>query len=280
MKNRINSNNKPHFISRAGSLIKDNTSIAKDGMAFYLDTLWKLPGAYAAGRDQMKSEKLSRSRIKSFEDVYAIKSKIDESMVQINSIKEWVYLAQEGTWSMEVKKTIDGFGLTAGELEKKAELSRFDYQYFADSFLSCHKDALSAFFRGDGDKGNTDPKEAKITDSLMQMGLLGDRVEETFARACDLERDVEILVDTKLSHSKINKPKRLFGMAASKDGHWFAGMGDTIKRSVLILKLAVLGVYYVARAFVFMIRYFILLPASFVEGLLGGLKKKNGKERA
>ncbi len=273
MKNRLHPEKNPPLINRAGFLIRDNTTVAKEGMAFYLDTLWKLPGAYAAGRDQMKSAQLLRRRIKSFEDIHAIKNKIDESKTQINSIKEWVNLAKEGTWDKEIKRTIDQFGLTSDKLNEKVELLGLDYQYFADSFLSCRKDELTAFFQGK----NADYQKEEITSCLAQVGLLGDRVEETSAKANDLETDVEKFVDNKVSRATVSKPKRGSGKMPQND---CARLYDTLKRVILVLKLATLGAYYVARAFVFMIKYFILLPASFIEGIMDASKRKTRKEQA
>ncbi|MEE8360166.1 MAG: hypothetical protein V3S04_04500 [Candidatus Omnitrophota bacterium] len=260
-------------ISKTGGLIKDNARIAKDGMIYYLDTLWKLPGAYMASRDGTKSERLSRKRIRRLEDIEAIRGKIEESGAKIDSVREWIKLAREGSWVEDIKKRIGEFELASEELERRIELLKLDYRYFADSFLSVGKDELTAFFNGVDTGKDTDTRISEISESLKQVELIGERAQETASETERLEKDIENFIDKKLSGSKKDKRREIKAGQPSGIRRLATGLVGVLKRVINIARLVTLALYYVARVSIFLIKYCILVPAAFIERVVGLFKK-------
>lgn len=266
------------LINRASGLIKDNAKMARDGMLYYLDTLGKLPGAYMASKDQIKAETLSRKRINGLEDIQLIRHRIEESKTKINSIGKWVNLAKDGSWNERVKKKIEYFDLSAGKLKRKTELLDLDYQYFVDSFLDCYKDELKTFFNGvDADKdGNS--KKLEIVEGLTKVGLIGERAQDLAFEANKLEGNVESFIDNKLSGASFGEPKgarqKIAAPSRSPAKRLVLRLYYTSKRVNNAIKLVILGLYYVARMFIFVIKYFVLLPVAFTEKIIRLFRKK------
>lgn len=262
-----------------GGLIRDNARIARDGMIYYLDTLCKLPGAYITSKGQVKREDLSRKRINGLADIHAIGQEIEKSKTKMNSIGEWVNLAKEGTWSKGIKKRIERFDLSAGELKRKVELLELDYRYFWTSLPTA------------SDKSDD---RSKITEGLMQIELIGERTQDLAAQASKLEKGVERFVDNKLSDSKKDKreqvsvgPRTTYGVypeqgrgirVQDKPLSWskrsIMGVRVILKQVIDTVKLITLSLYYIARILIFVIKYFILVPAAFIETIINFLKKR------
>lgn len=264
---------------KAGSLIKDNAKSAKDGMLYYLDTLWKLPGAYMASNDKTSRERLFRKRIRRLEDVEQIKRNIEDSGSKINSVMEWVNLAKGGTWSEEIKNDIRGFDAVSAGLRKKIELLEFDYKYFADSFLQFNKDKLTMFFSGSDIERAADVKAAEISASLRHVELIGRKAYEVVSETNKLEKDIERFVDRRLSGPKGNISKKIKAARPFWGRRLVAGSANILRRTANTVKLVTACLYYIARIAVFLIKYFILLPAAFTENIIRLFKKKKENHR-
>lgn len=262
--------NNTGLINRTGGLIKDNAKMARDGMKYYLDTLRKLPGAYMASKEQIKRENLSRKRIRGLGDIQAIRQRIEESKTKISSIGEWVNLAKKGIWSERIKRRLERFDSYAEGLKRKAELLEFDYQYVVNSFLALYKDELDAFFNAADRNENGNSRKLEIAEGLTKIGLIGERAYNLTAQVNKLEEDVEKFVDNKLSGSKKDKLIQVVAKLGSK----MVGTGSILKRAIDTAKLVTLGLYYIARILIFVIKYFILIPVTFIKSISGFFKKK------
>lgn len=260
--------------NKAGSLIKDNAKSARDGMIYYLDTLWKLPGAYMASNDKTSRERLSRKRIRRLEDVEQIKRTIEESGSKINSVMEWVNLAKDGTWSEDIKNSIRGFDELSVGVRKKIELLELDYKYFADSFFHFDKDKITMFFSGSEIDRAADAEASDISASLRQVELIGSRAYEAVSEANKLEKDIERFVDRKLFGSKGAGKKKIKADRLSWGRRLVTVSANILRRTANTVKLATACIYYIARIVIFLIKYFILLPAAFAENIIGIFKKK------
>ncbi len=258
-------------------MIRDNARIARDGMAYYLDTLWKLPGAYMASRDQTKSERSYRKRVSRLEDVETIKREMEESLVKMSSIREWIKLAGEGRWSEDIKKRIEGFRSSSKELEDRIGLLNLEYRCLADSFLSLDRDALAAFFNGADTSEGAEAGISEASESLRQVELIGERARVAASETSRLEKDIENFIDRRLPGSKKDKRRKAKAGPARGIRRVAAGTAGVLKRVINAARLMTLALYYIARLSIFLIKYCILVPAAFIERTAGLFKKKRNR---
>lgn len=276
------------FWSGTGELIRDNARITKEGMIYYLDTLWKLPGAYMASKDQIKREGQSRNRINDLEGIQAIGKRIEESKFKMTSIGDWVSFAKEGTWNDGIKKIIERFDLSAGKLKGKAKQLDLDYHFFADSFLTLNKDTQSLLLIESDTDGNRQQKNKEIIERLKQIESIGDKTHDLVAQAHKLEMDVERFIDSKLSGlgkdtQRVVATKLRSGGGLGRHRAWserlIAGTRDMVRRIKNTIKLLLMSLYYISRIVIFVIKYFVLVPAAFIKSITLLFKKKRVEDR-
>lgn len=254
---------------KTGDMLKDNAKLTKDGMAYYLETLSKMPGAYITTNDYIKADKLRKKGIKNLENIKIIRRQIAETKDKARSIEEWVNIARGGTWDDAVKKRIENFCVISSKIKEKAELFEQDYNYFIKQLLSNHEEEIAAVINSKDSFKRTDEKGKQIIKSLNQIELIGERVTDNASNINKVEKDIEAFIDNDLSGLKRGELKPSLKKALNRRSSWLKRLlnegCDAVSRVTKALKFLVMGLYYVARIFIFVVKYFILLPVSLLE---------------
>jgi hypothetical protein len=185
-----------------------------------------------------------------------------------------VNLAKEGTWDEPLKKKIENFGLASNKLQEKAELIETDYKYLVNLFLGSQENTLQTVLNNNATDPETNAKRNQIIKSLKKIELIGERSSDIISLVNKTEKDIEEFIDNKLSGVKKNKLKQGYRKRQSWLKKVMSTLSDTVNQFANILKMVILGLYYIARIFVFLVRYFILIPAALLERFFGSFKIK------
>lgn len=261
------------LLYKTSAALKNNAKLTKDGIAYYFDTLCKLPGAYMTTSDQVRSDNLRKRGIRSLASIESIKDRITENKDKARSIEEWVGMAKEGTWSAAVENNIESFSKTSIELKEKSELIEADYKHSVDLLLSHHEQEIVAAINNGKPTQGIDKKKQQIIKSLKQIELIGEQVDDYTSNISKVEKDIERFIDNDLPGLNKDSLKRSAGQSLKTQFSWIKGLFsvwcNSVNRLTKAIKFVVLGLYYVARIFIFIIKYFILLPAAFLERIFG-----------
>lgn len=257
---------KDNLLHKTGDALKANAKLTKDGMAYYLETMSKMPGAYIATSEHIKTDKSRKKGIKNLENIKIIRCQIIGAKDKTKSIGEWAIIAGGGTWDDVTKKRIKDFSEASNKIKEKIELFEQNYNYFVKQLLSNHEEEISAVIKDNGSFEGADEKRKQIIQSLRQIEVIGEGINDNVAKINIVEKNIESFIDNDLSGLKRDKLMPSLKQALNKRSTWIKRVFNegyvAVSRVTKALKFLVMGLYYIARIFIFVVKYFILLPTS------------------
>lgn len=260
---------KDSLLHKTGDVLKNNAKLTKDGMAYYLETMSKMPGAYIATSEHIKTDKSRKKGIKNLENIKIIRRQIIGAKDKTKSIGEWAIIAGGGTWDDVTKKRIKDFSEASNKIKEKIELFEQNYNYFVKQLLSNHEEEISAVIKDNGSFEGADEKRKQIIQSLRQIEVIGEGINDNVAKINIVEKNIESFIDNDLSGLKRDKLMPSLKQALNKRSTWIKRVFNegyvAVSRVTKALKFLVMGLYYIARIFIFVVKYFILLPTSLLE---------------
>ncbi len=113
-----------------------------------------------------------------------------------------------------------------------------------------------------------------ISESLMRVELIGERAQGAASETGRLEKDIVSFIDRRLPGLKKDRRREVKAGYPAGIRRSAAGLAGMLKRVINAARLMTLALYYIARIFIFLIKYCILVPAAFIERIAGLFKKK------